>query len=425
MRYFYSLLFYIATPFILLRLFWRSWRLPGYRERIPERFGYFTAPKIRGGLWVHAVSLGEVNAALPLIKAFQQKHPDMPLTITTLTVSGSQRVRELFGDKVFHVYLPYDLPGAVTRFLKKLQPQWLVLIETELWPNVLYQCQQQHIPVILANARLSERSAKGYSKIASLTRAMLQGMQIIAVQTEAEAKRFIALGARENAVKVTGSVKFDLELPADLRERATILRQQWGQNRPIWIAASTHDGEEELILKAFTQLRLSIPDSLLVLVPRHPDRFAKVAALCRQQNFNIVLRSEGQACGIDTNIFVGDTLGELLLFYAASDVAFVGGSLIPIGGHNVLEPAALAIPIITGIYTFNFDEITNELQAVGAVFRVEGSEQLASTVLHLLQNTALRQESGQQGRNMMSRNRGSLERQLNLLEEMVLKNNES
>lgn len=419
MRYIYTLLFYIAIPFVLLRLLWRSWHLPGYRQRIAERFGYFQPPKTKGGLWIHAVSLGEVNAALPLIKAFQQRHPHIPITITTLTVSGSQRVRELFGETVFHVYLPYDLPAAIKRFLNKIAPQWMMLIETELWPNVLYQCKQRHIPVLLANARLSERSANGYARIAYISRPMLQSVRLIAVQTAVEAKRFIELGAKSDSVKVTGSVKFDLELPADLRERAHQLRQQWGENRPIWIAASTHEGEEELILKAFQQLRLSMPESLLILVPRHPDRFAKVATLCRQQGFNIVLRSEGKACDSNTAIFVGDTLGELLLFYAASDVAFVGGSLIPIGGHNVLEPAALAIPIITGIYTFNFDEITNQLQAVGAVFRVDGSEQLASTVLHLLQNEALRHESGQEGRAMMLQNRGSLAKQLNLLEELV------
>jgi 3-deoxy-D-manno-octulosonic-acid transferase len=415
LRYFYTLLFYLFTPVILLRLAWRGWRAPAYWQRWPERFGFLPKLSRTNSVWIHAVSVGEVQAAVPLIQALQSRFPKQSLLVTTMTPTGSQRLREVFGEKVAHVYLPYDLPDAIARFLTRVQPRFLILLETELWPNWLSACRRRAIPVILANARLSAPSAAGYRWISGLMREMVGGVSIIAAQTEEDAERFLAFGARPAQVQMTGSIKFDSPLPTNLPVQVERLRQQWGRDRLVWIAASTHAGEEEQVLDAFATVRPLFKNLLLVLVPRHPERFQGVAMLCQQRGYVVVRRSEGQTCSAATNIYLGDTMGELPLLYAACEVAFVGGSLVPIGGHNLMEPAAVGVPIIVGPYLFECAEIARRLLAAGAALQVNNSVELARVLAMYLGDANLRKETGEKGRFFVQQNRGALERLLGLV----------
>jgi 3-deoxy-D-manno-octulosonic-acid transferase len=360
-------------------------------------------------LWIHAVSMGEVQAAVPLIQALRTRFQS--ILVTTMTPTGSQRVREVFGDSVSHVYLPYDLPGAMARFLDRVQPRLLIIMETELWPNLLHACQQRAIPVILANARLSASSAAGYQRIGGLTRKMLTSVTAVAAQTEVDAARFIDLGAPPSNVHVTGSIKFDSRLPA---KKAENLREQWGISRAVWIAASTHEGEEVAVLDAFYHLKQTFNDLLLVLVPRHPERFNRVAALCKRRGFVVARRTEGNV-NTQTEIYLGDTMGELPLLYAACDVAFVGGTLVPIGGHNLLEPAAVSLPVIMGPHVFECAEICRQLLEAQAAQQVNDAAQLANAVKMYLNDAALKRQTGENGRLFVEKNRGALERLLTII----------
>lgn len=406
MRHLYTVLLYLATPLILARLYWRSRRLPDYRHRWAERFGVFPALPVPGCLWIHAVSVGETRAALPLIRALRERYPTWPLLITTTTPTGSQQVREALRDAVWHVYAPYDLPGAVTRFLARTRPRLAVVMETELWPNLFHYCAAAGIPTVVANARLSEHSARGYARLGSLTAQMLAKGTLVAAQSEADAARFRALGAAR--VRVTGNLKYDLALPPALLAQGQELRRTWGAQRPVLIAASTHAGEEELILDACERLRRRFSDLLLVLVPRHPERFPVVAELCRRRGLPLVARSEQRRCEQATQVFLGDSMGELLLFYAAADVAFVGGSLVPVGGHNVLEPALLGLPVLFGPQMFNFSEASQHLLEARAAWRVNDAAELAETAGRLLGDPALRRAAGRRGKAMVEANRGAL-----------------
>ncbi len=417
MRYLYSVLFYLALPFLFLRLLWRSRRLPAYRERLGERLGYYPQ-KLEKCLWVHAVSVGETIAAIPLIKSLQAHYPTWPLLITTMTPTGAARVKAAFGDSVLHAYLPYDTPYAMSRFLDAMQPGIALIMETELWPNLLAACYKRAIPVGLLNARLSQKSAAGYRFIAPLTRNMLQQLTIIAANGQQDAERFIALGAPKDKVVVTGNIKFDLELPADLAEKTMALRATLGEQRFIWIAASTHEGEEEKVLAAHQLLRQQNPDALLILVPRHPDRFAAIAALCNN-SFKTIRRSEQTPVTADTAVYLGDTMGELLLLYSVADVTFVGGSLIPRGGHNLLEPGALKKPIITGPHLFNFAEIAALFIAAQALKQVDDAESLAAELLYLMQHRNDCAQMGERALQVVMDNRGALSRQLNLVSQLL------
>jgi 3-deoxy-D-manno-octulosonic-acid transferase len=406
-RWLYTGLLYPILPLALLRLYWRGRRDPDHRQRWRERLGFVSPLPRPGCLWIHAVSVGETRAALPLIRALLSRYPELPLLVTTTTLTGSRQVREALGDRVYHVYAPYDLPGAVARFLRQTRPRLAVIMETELWPNLLRQCAIAGIPVLIANARLSERSARGYAWIRRLTASMLRDITLIAAQAEADAERFRVLGAPR--VEVAGNLKYDLTLPDDLPERGRQLRRELlGDGRPVWIAASTHAGEDETILDAFARLRTHRPELLLFLVPRHPERFDGVADLCRQRGFRLVRRSEERPCLPDTAVFLGDSMGELLLFYAAADLALVGGSLVPTGGHNVLEPALLGLPVLFGPHMFNFTEAGERLLDAEAAWRVADAATLAATLDRLLADPALRQQAGQRGRAVVERHRGAL-----------------
>jgi len=418
-RYLYTLLLYLALPYILLRLLWRGMRAPAYRRRWRERFGRFPHTPPAGAIWIHAVSVGEAIAAFPLVQRLRERHPERPLVFTTTTPTGSERVTRQFGNSVHHAYLPYDLPGAVARFLDCARPALAVVLETELWPNMYAACAARRIPLIVANARLSVRSAAGYRRVAPLARATLHQVTLIAAQGEEDAARFLALGAPADRVRVTGNLKFDLALSADLAERGAALRRSWGALRPTWIAASTHEGEEEQVLDAHTQARGQVPQLLLVLVPRHPERFDRVAALCAARGYRVVRRSESRPCEPGTAVFLGDSMGELMLFYAAADVAFVGGSLVPAGGHNPLEPAALARPVLHGPHMFNFAEIERRLRAAGGSREVCDSGELARAVGNYVTQPELCRTSGEKARAFVAQNRGALERLLAIIEDLL------
>ncbi|HCP53991.1 MULTISPECIES: lipid IV(A) 3-deoxy-D-manno-octulosonic acid transferase [Pseudomonas] len=424
-RSIYSLLFYLGLPLIAVRLAWRAWRAPAYAKRIAERFAFGLPPLQPGGIWVHAVSVGESIAAAPMIRQLLERYPQLPLTITCMTPTGSERIQAMFSGaeyqgRVQHCYMPYDLPWAAARFLKRLQPKLAVIMETELWPNHIHQCARRGIPVALANARLSERSARGYARFAKLTAPMLAELDLIAVQTQTEAQRFRDLGARAECVDVTGSIKFDLRIDPALLARAAELRAQWAaQDRPIWIAASTHEGEDEQVLLAHRQVLEGDPRALLILVPRHPERFNSVFELCRREGFNTQRRSTAAAVTAEHQVLLGDTMGELLFLYALADLAFVGGSLIASGGHNPLEPAALGKPILMGPHVFNFLEITALLRSAGALLDVDSGEQLAVQLKQLWQQPQQAEAMHSAGLAVMQANQGALQRLLDGLDALL------
>ncbi len=410
MRFLYTLLFYLAVPLILARLFWRGRREPAYRQRWRERLGFYPGPEpSQGVIWFHAVSVGEAEAAFPLVRAMARRFPASPVLVTTTTPTGSARVRAVLGDEALHVYLPYDLPGAVARFLRFFRPRLAVIMETEIWPNLYRTCALRGIPLAIVNARLSERSAQGYQRLGGFTRDTLACVRLIAAQSQADAGRFLLVGARAEAVAVAGNIKYDLELPADYVQQAAALREDLFGRRPVWIAASTHEGEESLALQAFAKLRGAHPDLLLVLVPRHPPRFDKVAELCLGEGLRLARRSLGEGAA-NAEVFLVDTLGELRLFYAAADLAFVGGSLVAVGGHNVLEPALAGVPVLFGPHMFNFEEAGRLLLEAGGAARVDGVEGLARQVGAWLQEPELRRQIGENGRRFVEAGRGALAR---------------
>jgi 3-deoxy-D-manno-octulosonic-acid transferase len=417
--YLYSFLIYCALPFIFLRVLWRSRRLPAYRKRLLERLGYYPL-HLDKCLWVHAVSVGETIAALPMIKSLQARYPHLPMLVTTMTPTGAARVALALGDTATHAYLPYDFPGAVQRFLNAFHPVACIIMETELWPNMVAACERRHIPVALVNARLSEKSAKGYQRVAWLTREMLGHIDLIAANGQVDADRFLALGAKPDSVKVTGNIKFDLSLPTHLASDSEALRMLLGKDRFIWIAASTHDGEEEIVLAAHKKLLEKHPQALLILVPRHPDRFNLVAKQC-EQAFQTERRSKSitMAGAATMQVYLGDTMGELLLMYSVADVALVAGSLVPRGGHNMLEPAVLQKAMLTGPHIFNFKEISDLFFAKQALRIVADSDELFSQLSALMSDAAEREQMGQRASQVVQDNRGALDKQLALIDKLL------
>lgn len=420
MRYIYSFILYLAFPFIFLRLWWKSRKLSAYKHRWLERLGFITPLASTNNIWIHSVSVGETVVAIRLARAIQEYQPQVNILITTMTPTGSDMVKRQQNPSFQHVYVPYDLPGAVKRFLKAVRPKLIVIMETELWPNILYYAHKQKIPILLANARLSARSAKGYRYVQHFSQSMLNCIDLIAAQTQEDAERFISLGAKKDKLMIAGSIKFDTDIPKDLVQQGKFLRASQDVARPVWIAASTHSGEDELILDAFSIVRQTLPTTLLILVPRHPERFKDVARLCQQRGFTVTKRSQGQPVAIDTQIFLGDSLGELFLYYAASDVAFVGGSLVATGGHNLLEPAALGLPVLTGPHLFNFTEISRLLSDAGAIKIVQNSNELAQQLITLLQNPASQKSMGEKGQQVVEQNRGALQKHLAWIESRIL-----
>lgn len=418
MRYFYTILFYLLIPFVFLRLLWRSRRQPAYRLRWGERLGWYPF-RLDRCLWLHAVSVGEVIAATPLINQLRVMYPTLPLLVTTMTPTGSARVQSTLGRNVYHVYLPYDIPTAIRRFLAAMKPIAGIMMETELWPNLINICHQKKIPICLMNARLSEKSMRGYQWASGLVKETLLSLDMIGANGEADAKRFAALGMPVDRIHVTGNIKFDLELAADLQEQIKRLRLELGQDRFIWIAASTHDGEEAVILEAHKLLCEQQPGALLMLVPRHPDRFNTVARMC-EAVFKTQRRSAGHACATDTAVYLGDTMGELMVLYGVSDVVFVGGSLIPRGGHNILEPAALAKPILTGPHVFNFADINAIFMREQAIIKVNDANSLFTELKIMMTDDAVRADTGARAKRIVEKNRGALAAQLALIKKWIV-----
>ncbi len=420
LRSVYTALLYLFAPMALAGTALRGVRDPAYRDRLSERFGFTRAraPENQRRIWIHAVSVGEVQAAAPLVRALLKKYPQHSFLITTATPTGAQRVRALFSDSVTHAYLPYDLPGAVRRFLDRVQPSLALVMEREIWPNLFGECERRHVPILLASARISARSAIRHQKFATLFSEALSRNVTVAAQTEQDAERYRAIGAQR--VLVTGNVKFDIEVPEAAREAGEQLRLTQLADRPVWVAGSTHDGEEQQLLAAHRLVMAQRPNALLVLVPRHPNRFDAVRAWLQSEQIDFVARSRNQSVTPTSAVLLVDTLGELMTFYAAADIAFVGGSLIDtVGGHNLLEPAVLSRPILVGPHNFNAPDIAQLMFERGAARSVDSAEQLAAVILELYANSSVRDEMGAKAAAIVAENRGALDRVMALIEPML------
>ncbi len=413
-RYLYTACLYLLSPLLIVRLLLRARKAPDYAKRWRERFGFaLPAGQLPESIWLHAVSVGETIAAQPLIKRLLKEQP-LPLVITSTTPTGSAQVHKLFAAEIaagrlINVYLPYDFPWAMERLLKQINPQLLIIMETELWPNMLCATCDAKVPSILANARLSDKSRVGYQRVAGLSRLMLSKLTFIAAQSQHDADNFKLLGATDRQLQITGSLKFDLSVEADAEADGKAIRQQWGHERPVWVAASTHAGEDEVILQAHQALLQNFPDAVLILVPRHPERFDQVGHLVDQQDLAMARHSQGQATA-QTQVYLGDTMGDMMRLFAASDVAFMGGSLVPVGGHNMLEPAALGLPVISGPHLHNFVQISELLEQAGVLSQIHNAQELAAAVAKLLADEAAYQQCSTQARLVVRQHQGAIDR---------------
>lgn len=421
-RHLYTLIYSLFLPIIVARLWWRGRANPGYRQRVAERFGFLPHRPRPGGLWVHAVSVGETLAAAQFVKQFMEQNPSTPVIITSTTPTGSEQVKRIFGERVFHMYLPYDLPSFINRFIKNIQPGALVIIETELWPNLLASCAEHDLPVVLANARLSEKSARGYAKLPALTRPMLHSLSVVAVQNPTDGQRFIELGLPTGRMKVTGSVKFDVTVPEDCHKQGVALRGQWGTSRPVLALASSHPTEDEQLLDIYPALEKAIPDLLLLLIPRHPERFEPVTNAARSRHLRVHRRTNGNVSD-DIQVYVADTMGEMLNMLAAADVVVMGGSLYQGGGgHNPIEPAALGKATLIGADHINFTSIVSELVEAGAMAVCESLPALQEEAIRLLKDSTAREVMGKNGLDVVETNRGAVALLLELITEKLRKN---
>ncbi|MBL0459070.1 lipid IV(A) 3-deoxy-D-manno-octulosonic acid transferase [Aeromonas enteropelogenes] len=408
-RLLYNLLIHLGLPLALLALYKPKKGKPSFGKRWAEHLGRLPATGQEAPLWIHAVSVGETLAITPLIRALKAERPDLPILLTTTTRTGAEQAAKL-GDLVVHRYAPLDYPWAVATFLDTFKPRALWVMETELWPNWLAACEKRHLPVTIINARLSERSCLRYARFQGAFDALSRPLTRLLCQHQDDADRFARLGIERDRLAVTGSIKFDIWFGDEVQARGRALRQQLGAERPVWIAASTHQGEDEQVLAAFDQVLTSHPDALLILVPRHPERFDRVAELC--VSYGCVRRTSAAPVTATDKIYLGDTMGELPLMLAAADLAFVGGSLVKVGGHNLLEPAALGKPCLTGPVYFNFSDITRQLVAQGGAAVVTDAAELGERVSALLADESRRREMGEQARAVVLRNQGALARTL-------------
>lgn len=419
MRLLYTIVFHAVLPIVLLRLYWRGFKNPQYRLRWLERLGIYSGSAHRNVIWIHAVSVGESEAAFPLIKQLQNRHADAAFLITTTTPTGSARIRSVLGDSVEHVYLPYDLPLIVRRFIRHFQPKIAVFMEKEIWPNLYAACAAENIPVFIINARLSARSAKAYLKIPGLVKPALDDISQIAAQTEDDKFRFIEIGAKPLQLKVLGNIKFDIHIDNEMIAAGQKIKQTLFAGRFVWIIASSHQGEEKIFLDLYAELKNRIPDLLLMIAPRHPERFASVKKLCEDQRLAVAMRSEQPASLLNHDIYLADSMGELKMLYAAADIAFVAGSLAPVGGHNVLEPAAVGTPVLFGPQMFNFQEIADGMLACGAALQCLNATEIGAALLKLHQNPDYRSAMINRARYFVERNQGATERTAALLAEYL------
>ncbi len=416
-RRLYSFFLIFALPFILLRLFFKKRSAPHYAQRVGERFA-LSLPITQPCIWIHTVSVGEFLAALPLVRALLQKEK-IPILITTMTPTASHQVQAILGDLVHHCYAPYDFSWCINKFIRTVRPKILIVFETEIWPNWLYFCSKNNIPSVLVNARLSHKSYLKYKKLTGFSREIFSLFSYVLSNEQEDADRFVALGVNAQKITVTGNIKFDLQLSVNLNEKIVALRRRIG-SRKVWIAASTHEGEENILLEAHRRLLHKIPDLLLILVPRHPERFHKVEQLIEKNNFIYSLKTKlkGDVTS-DIQVLLGDTMGELLLLYGVSNVAFVAGSLIPRGGHNIIEPLTLKIPTIVGSYVFNFEAVVNQFLEVGAIIQVKEGDSLQKSVLDLLQDEKRVNYMMEHAQAILEKNKGALVRQLEVISEVL------
>ena len=418
----YTVLIYFLTPLVMLRMFWRACKTPKYGRRWHERLGF--VPKINTDkkvIWIHSVSVGETLAAVPLIRKIQKRYPETLLVVTTTTLTGSERVRSIFPSSIYHVYAPYDLPSAVNRFIKRTHPSLVIIMETELWPNIIHYCNEIKIPIIVANARMSEKSLKGYQKFSRFTEKMLHKVDHIVAQHNDDGENFLKLGLPQSQLTIAGNIKFDAMLDSELILKASELKAAWsGKNkRQIFLAASTHRGEDEIVLDAYKQISKSYPGLLLAIVPRHPERFIEVAKLCEEHSLVTVKRSDGLKPAKNDQVLLGDSMGELMLFYGACDVAFVGGSLIPAGGHSLIEPAIWGAPLISGPSLFNFTEVSRLLKNANGMSVCQDSASMAEVVCEILKDTVEAKRMGDAAKLVVDSNRGALDKLMKIIELQV------
>ena len=419
----YRLLLVVARPWVRVRLRLRARKDPEYGRRVAERFADLPETLPRGAVWFHTVSAGETIAAAPVIERLVEAFPETPFLVTTMTPTGSAQVAKLLGGKVAHCYAPYDFPDVVERFFTRMEPRLLVLMETELWPNMLSEAHRRSVPALLVNARLSERSAAGYAKLGGLVRSMLAELKFIACQYPAHAERFRSLGASPSRLGVLGSVKFDVILPPDHEARVNVLAHRWRiESRPVWIAGSTHPGEESVVLEAHQRLQARVPEALLILVPRHPDRREEVGSLIDRAGFSQARMSDQldpslqeQPGTPELDVILGDTMGELLYLYGLADVAFLGGSLVSVGGHNPIEAAVCKVPLIMGPQTFNFPDVVAAFSEAGCLSLATDAQTLSALVADYLSDTEGRKAAGAAAARVVAENTGAMDRLLELL----------
>lgn len=414
LRYLYTFLYILAAPLLCVRWVYKSFKPPQYREPLRERFG-IVSKESNESIWFHAVSMGESNAAIAIIKSLLVKSPDLNIIVTTTTPTGAKQIHNGLGDKVKHHYSPCDLPGTIKRFIHRARPKLLVIMETELWPNWLHHLKSSQIPVILANGRLSERSAQKYQKISSLSKEMMGAfVKVLAVNNQ-DAERFQRIGLTSDKSIVTGNIKFDIDIPQFSDHEYYPV---W-KGRPVWIAASTHKGEDELVLKAHQLICEQVPDARLILVPRHPERFESVARLISDTGLSMARRSQPDSWGENAQVLLGDTMGEMMKAFNISDITWVGGSFAEVGGHNPIEPAVLAKPVLTGPYIFNFNEIFGDLIAAGGAQMVQNEFELADRIVKLMQTPDIAQDMGQKALQVIERNRGALDKTVSVIEQYL------
>lgn len=412
---------YIIQPVIWIRLLWRSKQIPAYRRNWLERYGFYCYQDIKpNSIILHAVSLGETLLTFPLIKALQKYYPNTIITLTSMTPSGLELARRfIFNDNIQCIYLPYDLPGAMKRFIKQMKPKLVIIMETELWPNFINILYQNNIPLIIANARLSIRSFIKYKKISQFFLHIMRRITIIAAQHESDASRFLQLGLKKNQLCITGNLKFDITITQDLLRKIKFLRNTWIKNRLTWIASSTHPGEEILLLEVHKQLLKIFPNLLMILAPRHPERFFNVIQITKKLGFSYIIRSNGVIPIENVQIIINDTIGELMLLYGISDIAFIGGSLVDHGGHNPLEAAAHSLPLIMGPYTFNFSDICDKLLHSDGLISISDAQSLICVITKLLKNQNLRIYYGNCAAKVFKNNQGALQKLLHLLNQYL------
>jgi len=421
----YTLILYIIQPLVILRLFIRARKTPAYKERIAERYGFFDIDNTQPSIWVHSVSVGETIASAPMVKQIIKQYPDYRIVVTTMTPTGSEQVVRLYNNDVFHVYAPYDLPFAIRRFLKKTTPKLAIFMETELWPNTIRLCYKKKIPVMIANARLSARSTNGYHRFNKngFVSRMFSRIHTLAAQHSDDAERFVSLGLPRKALHITGSLKYDVLLPENTEAVGRTLKSQWLERKPpetkIIIAASTHKGEERLLLKAFKNINASFENVLFVIVPRHPDRFNDVAMLCKEEGYLVSRKSLGEPVVKETAIVLADTMGELPLLLAACDIVFMGGSLVPVGGHNFMESAMLGLPQITGPYVFNFQHVADKLKKAGGLLIDKKIKGVECSLKRLLTDPDECKRIGKAAKNAMKEEQGALNKHLELIKNIL------